>query len=175
MTRSSRKRSRQHPHGGDRGRQFLNQDAIRVGRISAIYPEEGTARIIFEDKTETVSQPFPFIGHEIWPYKVDDMVWVLRLSRNPAVGMIIGRAFSEKNLPAEGTPDIYRKDFAREAGKAYVRYEEGGLTIYSAGDLTINCGGSLTINAPGGDVTVNGISLKNHTHTCPDGQTGSAQ
>lgn len=30
-------------------------------------------------------------------------------------------------------------------------------------DLVINCG-SLAVNAGGGDVTVNGISLVNHTH-----------
>jgi len=40
----------------------------------------------------------------------------------------------------------------------------GGTRVLSVpDDLVINCG-SLAVNAGGGDVTVNGISLVNHTH-----------
>lgn len=42
--------------------------------------------------------------------------------------------------------------------------------VVTAGGVTIN--GNVTVN---GDVTAGGISLKNHTHTCPDGTTSAPQ
>lgn len=161
-------------------------DVIRVGKISALYPEEGTARVLFEDLEETVSPPLPFLFYEIYPYKVDDLVWVAKLSSNPATGVIIGIAFADDTPPAEPAKDgLYRKDFSRVPGNAVLRYdaESGEMKIICNGDITIECGGNLKatvggsceINAPGGDVKVSGISLVNHTHTCPDGQTSGPQ
>lgn len=152
-------------------------DAIRIGKISSINREEGTARILFEDREDAVSPEIPFLFYEIYPYKVDDLVWVAKLGRSTTDAVILGMAFSEVTPPAETMADgVYRKDFGREAGNAYIRYDAGSNTLKISGTGTVNieAGGSVNISAPGGDVTVSGVSLKNHTHTAPDGETSAA-
>ena len=161
-------------------------DVIRVGQISALYPAEGTARGLFDDRDATVSPPLPFLFYEIYPYKVDDLVWVAKLSGNTATGVIIGIAFADDTPPAEPAKEgLYRKDFSRTVGDAVFRYDaqSGEMKIICKGDITVECSGNLTatvggncrITAPGGDIQVGGISLVNHTHTCPDGQTSGPQ
>ena len=47
-----RRKSKPHRHGGND-----MSDVIRVGKISALYPEEGTARVIYEDLTDQQENP----------------------------------------------------------------------------------------------------------------------
>lgn len=149
----------------------MTEETIRVGKISAIYPEEGTARVVYEDKDNAVSPPLPFLFYEIYPYRIDDLVWVAKLSSNTAQGVILGIAFADDTPPAEGKEGIYRKDFSRSVGDAYFRYDpDGGMTLHCSGDLQIECSGSITATV-GGDATVNGVSILHHTHDCPDGET----
>lgn len=48
----------------------------------------------------------------------------------------------------------------------------GGIVVSGGSGAAASISGSLTVS--GGDVSADGISLKEHTHTCPDGETGSA-
>ena len=163
----------------------MERDGLRVGKITAIYYEKGTARVTYDDRNKAVSKELPFLFSEIFPYKIDDLVWTARLSSNRADGIIIGLANSEVTPPAEGKDGLYRKDFSREPGEAYLRYdpETGELKINSNQKLTITVGGSAEIavsgdaqiTASGGDVKIGRISLVNHTHTCPDGTTSKPQ
>lgn len=167
----------------------MERDGLRVGKITAIYYEKGTARVTYDDRDKAVSKELPFLFSEIFPYKIDDLVWTARLSSNRADGIIIGLANSEVTPPAEGKDGLYRKDFSREPGEAYLRYdpETGELKINSNKKLTLNVGGnasvtiggnavvtisgSAQIDAPAGDVVIAGVSLVHHTHNCPDGTT----
>ena len=206
-------------------------DGFRFGRVSAINYAAGTARILYRDKSEEVTKELPFFSLEYYMPEVDDLVLVGHLPNGPEAAVILGRFWSDKNMPPEGKRGLYRKDMSRTAGKAMMRYAEdekqadvtmpnlrvktavleidtetvngsgssvgfvgnrvrleGGASITVTGGVTsINgstveiTGGSVSIaggviNIGGtGDVVLDGISLKNHTHTCPDGQTSKAQ
>lgn len=84
---------------------------------------------------------------------------VLHLSNGTEAGVVLGRPWSEKNKPPEGSKGLYRKDLARSPGEAMIRYKDGTMTIKAA-KLVID--GTVTVS---GDVTAGGVSLDNHTHT----------
>lgn len=163
----------------------MERNGLRVGKITAIYYEKGTARVTYDDRDKAVSKELPFLFSEIFPYKIDDLVWTARLSSNRTEGVILGIAFSEVTPPAENKEGLYRKDFSREPGEAYIRFdpESKELKINSNQKLTITVGGSAKITVSGdaqitassGDVRIGSISLVNHTHTCPDGTTSKPQ
>ena len=95
------------------------------------------------------------------------MVMVLHLSNGTEAGVVLGRPWSEKNKPPEGSKGLYRKDLARSPGEAMIRYKDGTITpeeLYreaaKAAKLVID--GTVTVS---GDVTAGGVSLDNHTHT----------
>lgn len=81
-------------------------------------------------------------------------------------------------------PDSYA--IGTEGGSIYLVVKENGIEVLGdtkvTGDITIigdvavtgdvTVIGSITAT---GDVTAGGISLKNHIHTCPDGQTSTPQ
>lgn len=81
-------------------------------------------------------------------------------------------------------PDGYA--IGTEGGSIYLVVKENGIEVLGdtkvTGDITIigdvavtgdvTVTGSITAT---GDVTAGGISLKNHIHTCPDGQTSTPQ
>ncbi len=48
---------------------------------------------------------------------------------------------------------------------------QGGMMVSGGSGASVT--GSMTVTS--GDVVADGISLKNHTHTCPDGKTGAAE
>lgn len=45
----------------------------------------------------------------------------------------------------------------------------GGMTVSGGSGASVT--GNMSVS--GGDVTADGVGLKSHTHTCPDGQTGT--
>lgn len=211
-------------------------ETIRIGRVSALNYEAGTARIFYSDKNNNTTKELPLLCAEYYMPEVDDLVMVCHLPNGTEAGIILGRYWTDVNRPPEGKRGLYRKDVSRTAGKAMLRYAEdesradivmpnihmkttefhmetetiGGsgrdvgftghdvalegtstLTISGAsasihGDAmaitggtisisggVINISGTVTISGAG-DVVLDGISLKNHTHTCnPTGTESS--
>lgn len=196
-------------------------EGIRIGRISALNYEAGTARIFYTDKSENTTAELPLLSAEYFMPEVDDLVLVLHLPNGTAAGFVLGRFWSDINKPPEGKRGLYRKDLSRTAGKAMMRYAEdeeqadvvmpnlrvatteleietqavrgngetigfqgntvnlqgtanvtveGGTVAFSGNTVTISGGAvtiSGTVNISGsGDVLLDGISLKNHTHIC---------
>lgn len=203
-------------------------EGIRIGRISALHYEAGTARIFYTDKNENTTAELPLLSAEYFMPEVDDLVLVLHLPNGTEAGFVLGRFWSDINKPPEGKRGLYRKDLSRTAGKAMMRYAEdedqtdvvmpnlrvktteleietqevrgngkaidfqgnaismegtanvtveGGAVTFSGNTVTISggtvsiSGGAVsisgTVNISGsGDVLLDGISLKNHTHTC---------
>ena len=45
----------------------------------------------------------------------------------------------------------------------------GGMTVSGGSGASVT--GNMSVS--GGDVTADGVGLKSHTHTCPDGETGT--
>lgn len=183
-------------------------EGLRVGRISSINYEAGTARVLYMDKDEAVTRELPLLSFEYCMPEVDDMVLVCHLPNGATAGVILGRFWSMKNMPPESGQGLYRKDMSKEAGKAMIRYHEGEgvlqfkgpqmkldtetllietknvagngeqigfrgsqVQIQGSASVTIDgttisiSGGTVQISGAG-DVLLDGISLKNHTHTC---------
>lgn len=196
-------------------------EGIRIGRISALNYEAGTARIFYKDKNENTTAEIPLLSAEYFMPEVDDLVLVLHLPNGTTAGVVLGRFWNDVNRPPEGKKGLYRKDMSRTAGKAMIRYAEdedradvvmpnlhiattelgietqtvrgsgetigfqgntvsmegtasvtveGGTVAFSGSTVTISGGVvtiSGTVNISGsGDVLLDGISLKNHTHIC---------
>ncbi len=145
---------------------------IRVGRISSVNYAAGTARVVYKDRDNSVTQEFPLLSNGTYDMpKIDDMVIVAHLSNTPSAGVILGKFWNGANSPVEGTRGVVRKDI--DSGKCIIRYDsettavkvacDGTIEISGAVSVEIN-GAKISINAAAGDVVVDGVSLVNHTH-----------
>ena len=144
---------------------------IRIGRISSVNYAAGTARVVYSDRDNAVTQEFPILGNTYEMPKVDDMVVVAHLTNAPSAGVILGKFWNGANVPPEGKRGIVRKDI--DNSKCVIRYDSEDTTAKINCDGTIEISGKVSIevqsaeiNISGdtGDVVVNGISLVNHTH-----------
>ena len=148
-------------------------DILRIGRISSVNYEKGTARIVYNDRNKAVTQELPIVANAYEMPNVDDMVLVAHLPNGSSAAFILGKFWNEKNTPPESGKKLYRKDLDKQVGKCFVRYdgENSGFKLHNDGVIEITgnisidiSGGSVNINAAGGDVNVSGISLVNHVH-----------
>jgi len=149
----------------------------RIGLVSSVNYEAGTVRVTYPDRDDSVTGEIPLlspIADEYFMPKVDDQVLVCHLSNGTEYGVVLGRPWDEEHKPAESGEGLYRKDFDREAGKAYLRYDanSGELKIKAKkivfeGDesvatntktMTANASASATVTAPAikddGEVTI---------------------
>lgn len=163
-------------------------DALRIGKISSINYEKGTARVLYTDRDNAVTTELPLLSFEYRTPSIDDFVLVCHLPNGAAAGIILGPFWNDNLRPPEGFEGLYRKDLDKSAGKAMIRYDAntGQLKIVMPdtflecpkvlveGNVTIKGNLEVTGNiTAAGDVVAGGVSLKNHTHTCPDGSTSA--
>ena len=169
-------------------------DVLRLGTISTINYTDGTARVQYKDRDKAVTVELPLFSFEYRMPQVDDLVLVCHLPNGAAAGVILGPVWNDNERPQEGFEGLYRKDLDKSKGKAMIRYDAntGQLrvvmpdtrlqcpTVLVQGDVTID--GDLTVTGTltcsktvtaAVDVVGGGVSLKGHTHTCPDGTTSS--
>lgn len=133
-------------------------DEIRVGKVSAVDYAAGTVRVVYHDKDDSVTPPFPMLSSEYQMPQVGDMVLVLHLSNGKEVGIVLGRPWSEKHKPPEGGENLYRKELGRKPGEAMIRYDGSTMTIKCTGIITIDADAAININS-GGAITINGASI----------------
>lgn len=150
---------------------------IRLGKVSAIDYAAGMIRVAYHEKDDSVTRLIPMLSNEYKMPEIGDQVLVLHLSNGTEAGVVLGRPWSEKNVPAEGAEGLYRKELGQEPGEAMIRYQGGALLIKVGavtidGDVTItgslNVAGSLTVAGSitsAGDTVAGGKSLIGHTHT----------
>ena len=121
-------------------------DTIRVGRISAINYSAGTARVVYADRDAEVTQEIPFLDSEYKMPEIGALVAVAHLSNGSAVGIILGRPWSDKHKPPESGAALYRKDLGPSPGDAVIKYDGKTLTISTTGDIAITASGTVTVN-----------------------------
>lgn len=122
---------------------------IRVGKISAIDYASGRVRVVYHDRDDAVTSLIPLLASEYHMPEVGDQVVVLHLSDGSAAGIVLGRVWSEKNMPPESGAGLYRKDLSDKNGEAFIRYEGGILKIHAdniALDGDVRVTGTLTTN-----------------------------
>lgn len=140
-------------------------EVIRVGYISSVNYEEGTAQVVYKDRDNSLSPFMPLWSNEFFPPEVDTMVYVIHLQNGGTRGMIIIPPYTERNRPPEGIEGIWRKDFG---DGSYLRYDKktkqldiicDKLTV--SGDLhvdgEIRAEGDVHI---GGDLYLHGTTIK---------------
>lgn len=122
-------------------------DIVRVGYISAVNYEEGTAQVVYKDRDNSLSPFMPLWSNEWNPPKIDTMVYVVHLQNGGTRGMILVPPYTDGNRPVEGVEGIWRKDFG---DGNYIRYdrEEKCLDIVSDSIHmeSLNITGNLTVD-----------------------------
>ena len=96
-------------------------DTIRIGRISSVNYAEGTARVVYTDRDNSVTMELPLLSYEYSMPKVDDLVLVLNLPTGGEAGVILGKIWNDNNKPKESGEKIYRKDLGEGC---YIKYDE---------------------------------------------------
>jgi len=143
-------------------------DVLRIGRISSLNYEKGTARVVYKDRDNAVTTELPLLSFEYFMPKVDDLVLVTHLPNGAEAGVILGRFWCNSNRPPEYGEGLFRKDLSRD-GSCYIKCQDGKMTVYCPGGIEIVGDVSTT-----GNVTANGTSVTTHTHTDSDGGTTSS-
>jgi phage baseplate assembly protein V len=152
-------------------------DTLRVGKISSIDYQNGTARIVYEDKGNSATAPFSFLAWQYWMPEVGDQVIVAHLSNGSSAAVILGPVWHDGHRPPEGAKGLYRKEYSAKTGLAYQRYDAnaqvyrecvtGTMTIQPTEAWTLQVGGctiavesdgNVTITAPSG-ITINTLSV----------------
>jgi len=118
-------------------------ELLRIGKVSSIDPESGTARVICEDRGGAVSGPLPIIV----PFTMDDKIYympvvgerVLALFNpvSPSEGFIMGSFYADTRRPPEG-----------DKNKAYIKFKDDSLIEY---DKKLH---KLTVDLRGDDLSV---------------------
>lgn len=113
-------------------------DTIRIGRISSVNYEAGTARVVYNDRGGCVTMELPLLSHEYMMPDVDDLVLVAHLPTGSEAGILIGPYWNAMNKPRESGKGLYRKDLDRD-GKCYIRYDgkTGELLIHNDGKIIV--------------------------------------
>ena len=127
---------------------------IRTGTVSAVYPENGTARVVFDDKDDTTSPELHIVhrfsgtNKDYWVPDIGDQVVCIFANNdtNFSTGWILGSYFTDKHSPQVASPDIMRLDFA---DGSFMEYNRGNssLTIKVMGQIKIN-GAEIHLNKP---------------------------
>lgn len=140
----------------------------RTGRVSSIDYEAGTYEVTYFDRGKSVTRKINAMSNG--EYKMPAIGQIVSVSHNSngtAAATTTGTVWNKTNKPAEGFKGLYRKEFGEKPGQAYSRYDANtGVFTLTVGKvtITINGDGSVYLNTAG-DITINGVSLSNHTHS----------
>lgn len=103
------------------------KDLIRIGRVSTVNYEAGTASVTYTDRSNETSPPFPIFSAAYEMPKVDDTVVVIMLPNSGSKGFIVGKPFSGVN-----TPEI------AGAGIFYKKFSDGTMIVYDPSTRTLS-------------------------------------
>lgn len=152
-------------------------DVIRVGRISAVFPERGTATVTFPDRGGLVSKEIP-IGQPntllnkdyVLPDPGEHVVCAF-FGNGLSEGVVLCSIYDAKNVPATNDPDKRtvlfpdgtRLEYDRKTHKLSGRVAgdvdievEGDAEIEAAGAVRIVAAQGVEITAGAGGATLSG-------------------
>lgn len=131
-------------------------DVIRIGEVSSVDYKNGMVSVIYEDRDDAVTDLLPCLSLDD-EYKmpaVGDEVVCLHFPNGMAAGICLGKYWNKDNRSELTGKDVFRKELARAAGKAYIQYKNGTITIH-ADNIILD--GNVSTDK---DVKAGGISLK---------------
>lgn len=144
---------------------------IDVGRVSSVYPERGTARVVFDERDNYVTPELPIMNRgsqgikDYWLPVEGEQVICIFLSNTSKAGFILGSFFNAVDKPPVNSANKQHLQFP---DGTFIEYdmETNTLTADVKGDLIIKTTAAVHVT---GDVIADGVSLKNHTHSHGDG------
>lgn len=101
-------------------------DCIRRGTVESINYQNGTVKIVQEDRDDAVSFDLPLMSFEYDPPNIGDMVVAVFLSSDNTTGFIIGKPYNDLNKPSNGRKNIIRKNYDLDA---FVEYDKSSKTL----------------------------------------------
>ncbi len=155
----------------------MENDIIRIGKVSDVDYENGLVQVAYLDRDNNVTAPMPMLSDKYFMPDIGDQVIVLHLSNGAEAGLVLGRYYTDKNLPKESGKGLFFMALDR-AGASFIKGIDGTIIIKGSeivfnGDISVT--GDITVNGnitASGDIIAGGVSLKNHTHTGAHGETG---
>jgi phage baseplate assembly protein gpV len=87
-------------------------DIVRIGKVSTINYDAGTASVIYTDKNNEASPQYPLFSSAYEMPNVDDTVVVIMLPNSTSKGFIVGVPFSGKKIPDKSGKGIFYKEFS---------------------------------------------------------------
>lgn len=106
----------------------MEKQILRIGRISSLNPEKGTARVTYEDRDGDTTAELPFLAWEYWMPKIADRVLVGHLSNGMAAGVIIGPVWNGSKRPAAHGTGRYHKKMSHDKD-AFIDYQDESETL----------------------------------------------
>lgn len=118
------------------------EDIVRIGFISSVDPEQGTARVYYQDRDSVTADLHLFaFRSEFSPPAVGDMVVVLHLSNDSSSGVILGKFWGEANRPPQ------TKEYRKQIGSDTYETLKNGAFIVHSQEIQLESGtGSITLS-----------------------------
>lgn len=107
----------------------MAEATIRLGKISSINYKEGKARVVYEDRDNSVTSELPFLALQYNMPKVSDLVVVACFSNGTVSGVILGPVYNSANTPHEGDAGIFRQEMSNTKNEAVLTYSESKKTF----------------------------------------------
>lgn len=151
-------------------------DLIKVGEVSAIYPEKCTARVVFDDEDGHVSFELPILQRNTIKTKdqhtvnIGEDVLCIFLPSGPEEGFIVGSFYAGEVTPPESVQTkrttifedgtVFRYDMAAHVAEIIIEgtrivADRANITVTAPEAVTVNCttaqvnaSESVTINTP---------------------------
>ena len=102
------------------------KNLIKIGTVESINYKNGTARLLYEELDNSLSFDLPIIANEYNMPNVGDQVVAIFLSQDNLQGFIVGRPFSDDNMPSNGKENIIRKDYDEDN---FIEYDKNTETL----------------------------------------------
>lgn len=102
------------------------KDCIRRGTVESINYQNGTVKIVQEDRDNAVSFDLPLMSFEYNPPDIGDMVIAIFLPNDSTQGFILGKPYNNSNRPVNGRKNIIRKDYDVDA---FIEYDKDSKTL----------------------------------------------
>lgn len=104
----------------------MDSEIIRTGTVCSTNPDAGTVKVVFADRSGSVSAELPMLRSIYRMPEIGETVLCLFLTNNPARGFCLGTYFSPDNPPpAPGDGILYMDLF----GAGFVKYDNATQTL----------------------------------------------
>lgn len=102
---------------------------IRIGRVSSVDYENGMVSVTYPDLDDATTDAFPVFSFTD-EYKMPGIgqdVLVLHLSNGQTAGIVMGKLWNRQNIPPNSGENVFRKEFGKIYGEAYIEYNGDDL------------------------------------------------